>query len=316
MSMSIYKCPPFPLFLPFFLYIHLTIPHSSTSTSIKTEKQPNPPSKAKQAQERTSQKTSSSNQTQPNPTQSRTISTKMDRYGASAREYSRTDTYHPRRTSDRASARTDSTRERTTFHSARAGTATPPATSDDDESAYGGHVQHHRGVARDGNGGTRRRHHCRREDPLIEQLRRETREDEARRSGGEDYSDDDDDGDDDFALPRRTVVPRGGARAMGGVGAGTGNGGTHGRRRRGEDPVIERLGQEVREDEARLSGSRCAWSDDSEGETGFGREVGAGRCGNGNGVRSPARGHFDDAEDDGMEGGRRGAFCGGRLSRV
>ena len=246
----------------------------------------------------------------------------MDRYGASAREYSRTDdpdTYHPRRTSDRASARIDSTRERTTFHSGRGGTATPSATSDEDESAYGGYRQHHRGVARDiGNGGTRRRRH-RREDPVIEQLRREVREDEARRSGarfgGEDYSDDDDD-DDDFALPRPTVMPRGGTRATGGVraGAGDGNGGTHGRRRRGEDPVIERLRREVREDEARLSGSRGAYSDDSEGETGFGREVGAGRCGNG--VRTPPRGHFDDSEDDGMEGGRRGAFCGGRPSRV
>lgn len=255
----------------------------------------------------------------------------MHRYGASTREYScnddDADTYHPRLTSDRASARTDSTRQRTTFHSGRSVTATPSATSDDDESAYGGHRQHHRGVARDiGNGGGRRRRH-RREDPVIEQLRREVREDEARRSGarsgGEDYDDDDDDDDDDdFALPRRTVMPRGGTRAMGGVRAGTGNGngngngngGTHRRRRRRDDPVIERLRREVREDEARLCGSRGAYSDDSEGETGFGREVGAGRWGNG--VRSPPRGHFDDSEDDGVERGRRGAFCGGRPSRV
>ena len=254
----------------------------------------------------------------------------MDRYGASAREYSRnddSDTYHPRRTvgtSDRASARIDSTRERTTFHSGRGGTANPFATSDDDESEYGGHRHHHRGVASDGNGGTRRRH--RREDPVIEQLRREVREDEARQSGarfgGEYYSDDDNDDDDDFELPHRTVMPRGGTRTTGGVrtgtGNGNGNGGTHHRRRRREDPVIEQLRREVREDEARLSGSRGAYSDDSEGETEFGRrlerEVRAGRCGNG--VRTPPRGHFDDSEDDGMERGRRGAFCGARPSRV
>ena len=246
----------------------------------------------------------------------------MTRYGASTREYSRTDddadTHHPIRTSDRASARTDSARERTTFHSGRGGTA---ISSDDDESEYGGYRQHHRGVARDGNGGTRRRHHHRREDPVIERLRREVREEEARRRvDGEDYAYTDvDDEDDAFALPRRTVMSRGGARATGGVtragtgdGNGNGNGGTHGRRHcRREDPVIERLRREVREEEARLSGLRCACSDDSEGETGFGREVGAG-----NGVWSCPRGHFDDSEDDGMEGGCRGVFCGGRRSRV
>lgn len=237
----------------------------------------------------------------------------MTRYGASTREYSRTDddadTHHPIRTSDRASTRIDSTYERTTFHSGRGGTA----TSDDDESEYGGYRQHHRGVAR---GGTPRRHHRREEDPVIEQLRREVREDEARRRvDGEDYSyDDDDDEDDAFALPRCTVMSRGVTRATGGVtragtGTGDGNGGTHGRRRRrGEDPVIEQLRREVREEEARLTGLRCACSDDSEGETGFGREVGAG-----NGVRRP---HFYDSEDDGMEGGCRGGFCGGRASRV
>ena len=254
----------------------------------------------------------------------------MDRYGASAREYSRNDDFdnhYPRRTagaSDRAYGRVDSTRERAPFHGGRGGTANPFATSDDDESAYeprGGHHRqhHHRGVA-SGNGGTRRH---RREDPVIEQLRREAREDEARQSGsrfGGEYSDGDNDDDEDSEFAHRTVMPRGGTRTRtGGVraGNGNGNGGTpHRRRRGGEDPVIEQLRREVREDEARLSGSRGHYSDDSEGETEFGRrlerEVRAGR--RGNGVRTPPRGHLDDSEDDGMDRGRRGAFCQGRPS--
>ena len=283
----------------------------------------------------------------------------MDRYGASTREYSRNDDFdnhYPRRTagaSDRAYGRVDSTRERAPFHGGRGGTPNPFATSDDDESAYeprgGHHRQHHRGVA-SGNGGTRRH---RREDPVIEQLRREVREDEARQSGsrfGGEYADDDNDGEDsEFA--HRTVMPRGVTRTAGVRAGNNGNGGTHRRRHRREDPVIEQLRREVREDEARLSGSRGHYSDDSEGETEFRRrlerEVRAGRRGNGvrtpprghysddsegetefrrrlerevragrrgNGVRTPPRGPSDDSEDDGMDRGRRGGFCQGRPS--